>query len=146
MTKFSPFKIADGVTPADTSLTVVGAPLRIPAMERATLWIRYVSADSDARLSMAVEVHRSPSEARVNDRVVRVPVLAPPTLADLRGRVYEGIVTFNYPGIDVSGAWSARAAGGHRRCGGPGIGLADGELVVTLVPSRAGAEERGSVP
>lgn len=120
MTKFSPFKIADGVTPADTSLTVVGAPLRIPAMERATLWIRYTSADSDARLSMAVEVHRSPSESDPGtDGWSRVPVLngssydagtvdADALAVRFAAVVYEDIVTFNYPGIDVSGAWWLR--------------------------------------
>lgn len=122
MTKFSPFTIASAVTLDDTSLAVVGAPVRIPAMERATLWITYASVDSDARLSMAVEVHRSPSESvpAPNDNGwSRVPVLngssydagtvdADALAVRFAAVVDGGTVTFNYPGIDVSGAWWLR--------------------------------------
>ena len=123
MSKFAPIVVATD-WPLAASSTVVGDPVRLTAMERATIWITYTPADgnTNGRTILAIEAHRSASGSAPASNDVgwsRVPVLdgnsyslgfvgADSLEVGFATLGTDDPVTRHYPGLDVSGVWWLR--------------------------------------
>jgi hypothetical protein len=123
MPKIAPILI--GTFPELTStFSSLSSPVRLPTMERASLWIRYtrVADATGARPILAIECHHdatSTAPANGDAGWSRVPVLnggsydSGTVTADALAVAFTAVdtddpVTLHYPGLDVSGAWWLR--------------------------------------